>query len=258
LVNQDLYQIEVFTRRQMNTRKPINGLPFILTILILASTMLGLSGCSSAALSLASNPAATTTAATTPTSSSEAVVLTVKDSQNKTNPSTPTETSCCDMPGMTTMPTDMPMPSSTMPIKTTEPTTNAASGTPITITGYITTEDDFAAKLGADTAAMIHMRMMAASGLGVTRQKADGTWEFYYFSGTITSGDKTNGTWTFNGTGAQLDAWKIVTAVANESPNASVPVTVSGVLKGDTLTNPGMDADGLYFPVITVNSMTQK
>ena len=241
----------------MNTKKLINGLPFILTILILASAILGITACSSTPLSPAANPATTTNAATTSTSGSGAVVLPVKDSQNMTDTATPADTSCCDMSGMKTMPTDMPMPSSTMPMKTAEPTKDAESWTAITIKGYITTEDDFAAKLGADTAAMIHMRMMAASGLGITRQKADSTWEFYYFSGTITSGDKVNGTWTFNGTGAQLDAWKIVTAVANESPDASVPVTVTGVLKGDTLTNPGMDADGLYFPVITVNSITQ-
>jgi hypothetical protein len=135
-------------------------------------------------------------------------------------------------------------------------TTPTASGTPITITGYITTEDDFAAKLGADTAAMINMRMMAASGLGITRQKADGSWEFFYFSGKISGGDKVNGGWTFNGTGAQLDAWNIVTTVANETPNGPVQVTVIGVLSGDTAANPGMDKDGLYFPVISVTSIT--
>jgi len=50
------------------------------------------------------------------------------------------------------------------------------------------------------------MRKMAASGLGITRQNADGKWEFYYLSGNITSSNKVNNVWTFNGTGAQLAA----------------------------------------------------
>jgi hypothetical protein len=131
----------------------------------------------------------------------------------------------------------------------------SAAPTPVTIKGYITTEDDFVAKLGADTSAMIHMRMMAASGLGVTRQKADGTWEFYYISGTISGSDKVNGVWTFNGSGAQLDAWNLVTAIAASTPTAPVPVMITGTLSGNIQTNPGMDKDGLYFPVIMVTSI---
>ena len=127
---------------------------------------------------------------------------------------------------------------------------------PITITGYLTTEDDFAANLGMDTAAMVHMRMMAASGLGITRQRADGKWEFYFFNGTISSGMPATG-WTFNGTGAQLTAWNVVTtAAAGTGAMSPVHITVVGTLKGDTTTNPGPDADGLYFPVIAVNSIT--
>jgi hypothetical protein len=133
--------------------------------------------------------------------------------------------------------------------------TSAAS---VTITGYITTEDDYAMKLGADTAGMINMKVMAMSGLGITTQKADGSWEFYYFNGTFSSGDSVNGKWAFNGTAAQLDAWNIVLSVAANTPKAPVPVTVTGVLKGDTGTNPGNDADGLYFPVLTVSSIVQK
>jgi hypothetical protein len=128
----------------------------------------------------------------------------------------------------------------------------------VTITGYISTEDDFAMKLGADTAGMINMKMMAMSGLGITRKMDDGTWEFYFFNGGISAGDSVNGKWAFTGTGPQLDAWNIVLGIAAKTPSAPVPVTVTGVLKGDTMTNPGMDADGLYFPVITVTSITLK
>lgn len=37
---------------------------------------------------------------------------------------------------------------------------------------------------------------------------------------------------------------------------APVPATAVGVLKGDTATNTGIDADGFYFSVITVTSIT--
>ena len=99
----------------------------------------------------------------------------------------------------------------------------AQLGTWVNFTGYITTEDDFAANLGADTANMVHMSMMAASGLGITKQNAAGNWEFYFLSGTITSGDNNNGSWTFNGTGGQLEAWNIVTAAAAVSPDTARP-----------------------------------
>lgn len=121
----------------------------------------------------------------------------------------------------------------------------------INVTGYITTEDDFASGKGADTAYMINMSKMAASGLGITRQGTDGKWVFYYFSGSA----KVNGVWTFNGTGAQLDAFNIVPAQYNKVQMAPVPATVVGVLKGDTATNTGTDADGFYFSVITVTSL---
>ena len=133
-----------------------------------------------------------------------------------------------------------------------------SSGTTVTITGYVTTEDDFVSKLGADTSGMINMNIMAASGLGITRQLADGSWEFYFFDGGISKGDVVNGKWVFSGTGAQLDAFNLVLAVAAHNPSDSVPVTVTGIVKGDTMTNPGMDADGLYFPVITVSHIGLK
>ena len=144
----------------------------------------------------------------------------------------------------------------TTPIASTTPLSTTTALAPITITGYLTTEDDFAANLGADTAGMVHMKKMAMSGLGITRQKADGKWEFYFFSGNISTGNTVNGTWVFDGTGAQLDAWNIVTAAAASAGMKPVAITVVGVLKGDTNTNPGTDKDGLTFPVITVTSIT--
>ncbi|AOZ80403.1 bacterial Ig-like domain-containing protein [Clostridium pasteurianum] len=131
-----------------------------------------------------------------------------------------------------------------------------------TFKGYITTEDDFAANLGEDTAFMVYMKMMALSGLGITFEQ-DGKWVFYYLDGKIatnnTNGD--NGKWSFDGTGSQLSAWKIVEAQVKENSGANkmkpVPVTVTGTLNGNVQTNPGPDADGKSFPVIIVNSMTK-
>jgi len=119
-----------------------------------------------------------------------------------------------------------------------------------TFTGYITSEDDFVEPLYKDTAGMIFMRLMARSGLGITFQQPDGTWAFYYFNGQIASGNEQP--WSFNGTGAQLSAWNIVVKqVKSGGANNPVPVTVTGTLNGDKETNPGPDADGRYFPVIT-------
>jgi hypothetical protein len=173
---------------------------------------------------------------------------------------TPTQTTTMFDPSTTamTMSTSTTMTMS-MQATTTTPSTVVnslkTSENALTITGYITTEDDFATNLGADTAGMINMKMMAMSGLGITRKMNDGKWEFYYFDGKISTGGTVNGKWAFDGTGAQLDAWNIVLAIAAKNPDDSVPVTVTGVLKGDTMTNPGMDADGLYFPVITITSI---
>ena len=127
-------------------------------------------------------------------------------------------------------------------------------GKVLTLKGYITTENDFVHNLGEDTAGMVYMRMMAQSGLGLTFQ-VDGKWVFYYFDGEFASYPE-NG--TFNGTGSQRTAWNIVgEAVKNGGADKSVPVTVTGILKGDTRTNPGEDADGIHFKVITVESMTK-
>ncbi|AGK98927.1 bacterial Ig-like domain-containing protein [Clostridium pasteurianum] len=131
-----------------------------------------------------------------------------------------------------------------------------------TFTGYITTEDDFAANLGEDTAFMIDMKMMVLSGLGITFQQ-DGKWVFYYIDGNIAT-NNTNGAggkWVFDGTGSQLNAWNIVEAQVKENNGANkmnpVPVTITGTLNGNTQTNPGLDADGEHFQVITVNSITK-
>ncbi|APM39489.1 hypothetical protein [Clostridium kluyveri] len=139
---------------------------------------------------------------------------------------------------------------------------NASNPQVQTFTGYITTEDDFAAGLKEDTAAMIYMRLMALSGLGITFQE-NGEWVFYYFDGNISTDNKDGegGTWAFNGTGSQLDAWNIVkhqVELNNGSDKTKpVPATVTGVLDGSMQTNPGPDADGKRFPVITVQSITK-
>jgi hypothetical protein len=132
--------------------------------------------------------------------------------------------------------------------------TYAATPAPQTFTGYVTTEDDFVASLHEDTAGMVDMKMMAESGLGLTFQQ-NGKWVFYYLDGTISGGNPTP--WTFNGTGSQLTAWNIVTAQVNSGgSNNPVPVTVTGILNGNTETNPGMDTDGISYPVITASSIT--
>ncbi|MDF2502948.1 hypothetical protein [Clostridium sp.] len=130
-----------------------------------------------------------------------------------------------------------------------------------TFTGYITSEDDFVASLKEDTAFMVYMRLMALSGLGITFQQ-NGQWVFYYFDGNVSTDNKgTDGKWAFNGTGSQLNAWKIVEAQVKDNNGANkmkpVPVTVTGILSGNTKTNPGPDADGRQFQVITVKSITK-
>lgn len=132
----------------------------------------------------------------------------------------------------------------------------SAAPTTQTWTGYITTEDDFAAGLGEDNAFMVYMKTMAMSGIGITYQQ-NGKWVFLYFDGTISTGNSKgpDGKWAFDGTGSQLKAWNIVADALSRGKYDPVPVTVTGTLNGDTATNPGLDADGLYFPVITVSSM---
>ena len=143
----------------------------------------------------------------------------------------------------------------------TTPSSKTSSSTVQTFTGFITTEDDFAALLKEDTASMIYMRLMALSGLGITFQE-DGKWVFYYFDGNISTDNKgSDGKWAFNGTGSQLNAWNIVEAQVKENNGANkmkpVSVTVTGILSGNTKTNPGPDADGKQLPVITVKSITK-
>lgn len=126
-----------------------------------------------------------------------------------------------------------------------------------TFTGYITSEDDFAAGLKEDTADMVHMRLMALSGLGITFQQ-DGKWVFYYFDGTFSTDNKkgADGKWSFDGTGSQLTAWQLVEqSVKSGKGKSPVQVTVTGIVDGSTRTNPGPDADGREFPSIKVESM---
>ncbi|OAA93849.1 hypothetical protein [Clostridium coskatii] len=134
---------------------------------------------------------------------------------------------------------------------------NTSASQTQTFTGYITTEDDFAAGLHEDTADMVYMKLMAEAGLGITFQQA-GKWVFYYFDGTIATKNTSgaDGKWAFDGTGSQLNAWNIVGGQVKAGKGKSpVPVTVKGVLKGNTEVNPGPDTDGKSFQVITVESI---
>jgi hypothetical protein len=159
------------------------------------------------------------------------------------------------VPNTNSMPMGAPKMGTTTPVP--PPTSSiSATPTPVTVTGYITTEDDFANSLGKDTAGMVYMKMMAMSGLGVTKQKADGSWEFYFFDGKISTGETVNGAWAFNGTGSQLTAWNVIGEAVKTNAKGSVAVTVVGTVNGSMATNPGMDADGRYFPVIAVSSIT--
>jgi hypothetical protein len=144
--------------------------------------------------------------------------------------------------------------------KTSENSSKDLTSKTQTFKGYITSEDDFSAGLKEDTADMVYMRLMALSGFGITFQQ-DGKWVFYYFDGTISTNNKdgTDGKWVFNGTGSQLTAWKIVEAQVKQNGGKSfVPVQVTGILKGNTQINPGPDADGKKFFIITVESMKRK
>ena len=125
-----------------------------------------------------------------------------------------------------------------------------------TLTGYITTEDDWAADLKEDTADMINMKMMALSGLGITFEQ-DGKWVFYYFDGTFATNNKagTDGKWAFDGTGSQLAAWNLVgEQVRAGNGKDPAQVTVKGYFAGDTATNTGLDADGISVSVLTVTA----
>ena len=123
-----------------------------------------------------------------------------------------------------------------------------------TFQGFITSEDDFVDPVigtdpSKDTSAMILMNAMAQSGLGLAVRESEG-WKFYYFSGDLA----TTIFPAFNGTGAQLDAWNIVDRTQKKD---HISVKVTGWLDGRTATNTGGDADGIYWPVITVNSMSE-
>jgi hypothetical protein len=127
-----------------------------------------------------------------------------------------------------------------------------------TFKGYITSEDDFAAGNGQDTAKMIDMDTMAESGLGITFQN-NGEWKFYYLDGDFAAKNSkgSGGSWEFDGTGPQEQAWEIVEAqVKNGRENEAVPVTVTGIPSGEKKSNPGSDKDGKSFEVITVKSIT--
>ena len=123
-----------------------------------------------------------------------------------------------------------------------------------TFSGFITSEDDFVdPQIGADpsrdTKGMMLMNAMARSCLGIAMHAAEG-WKFYYFSGNFA----TTIFPSFNGTGAQLDAWNIVLKTNKQD---HISITVTGSLDWKTATNPSGDADGIYYPVINVQSIAE-
>jgi hypothetical protein len=135
-----------------------------------------------------------------------------------------------------------------------QPTTFPASTGLTTFAGFITSEDDFVdPQIGADpskdTRGMILMLAMARSGLGLAVNEPTG-WKFYYFSGQFATQINP----AFNGSGGQLAAWNIV---LNTKKQDHISVTVTGTLDGSSATNPSGDADGIYYPVIQVESMAE-
>jgi hypothetical protein len=123
-----------------------------------------------------------------------------------------------------------------------------------TFVGFITSEDDFVdPQIGADpskdTRGMILMEAMARSGLGIAIDYQGG-WQFYYLSGDFATTIRP----AFNGTGAQLDAWNIV---LNTKKKDHISAVVTGLLDGTRATNPGGDADGIYYPVIRVDTIVE-
>lgn len=127
-----------------------------------------------------------------------------------------------------------------------------------TFKGYITSEDDFTAGKGQDTAKMVDMDTMAESGLGITFQ-SNGEWKFYYLDGNFAAKNNSgsDGSWKFDGTGAQKRAWETVEAqVKNGQGSEAVPVTVTGTLSGEKRNSPGSDKAKKTFEVITVKSIT--
>jgi hypothetical protein len=123
-----------------------------------------------------------------------------------------------------------------------------------TFNGFITSEDDFVDPMigtdpSKDTKGMILMNAMARSGLGLAVKTAEG-WKFYYFNGDFA----TTIFPAFNGDGGQLDAWNVVLKTAKQD---HISVMVTGLLDGKSATNPSGDADGIYYPVITVQTIAE-
>lgn len=123
-----------------------------------------------------------------------------------------------------------------------------------TFNGFITSEDDFVdpvigADPSKDTRGMILMNAMARSGLGIA-VSTPGGWKFYYLSGDFA----TTIVPAFNGTGGQLDAWNIVLKTTKQD---HISVVVTGSFEGKNATNPSGDADGIYYPLITVQTISE-
>ena len=134
------------------------------------------------------------------------------------------------------------------------PTTFPVETSINTFVGFITAEDDFVdPQIGVDpskdTKGMILMLAMARSGLGLAIQEPSG-WKFYYFSGQFATAINP----VFNGSGGQLVAWNLV---LNTKKQDHISVIVTGSLDGSSATNPSGDADGIFYPVINVETIVE-
>lgn len=150
-----------------------------------------------------------------------------------------------------------------------QPTTAASNSqqqTMQTFVGFLQDEDCFVQYVnpqtgvakedpGDDSKTCLLMQSCAGSGYGITVKQADGTFKYYYFDGNFATGKKT----TFAaGTGAQKTSWDICN---NTKKQDHVTVTVTGTLSGTTRTNTNVtfpeNKDGINYPLITVNSITE-
>jgi hypothetical protein len=127
-----------------------------------------------------------------------------------------------------------------------------------TFTGYIIDEDCFVKPAYADPAqeskGCLTMPGCAASGYGLAVRQADGTWKFNFFDGNTSALKKSDVAGMSkdqnDATGGQKLAWDFINA---HIAGNNIPVTVKGVLTGDTRINPLPDSDGISYPVIRVD-----
>ncbi|WP_368490300.1 hypothetical protein [Clostridium sp. BJN0013] len=139
-----------------------------------------------------------------------------------------------------------------------------AQTTTVTLTGFIQDEDCFVQYVdsdtgkakqnpGNDTKDCLLMQACANSGYGITVLQSDGTYKFYYFDGKFATG---KGESFISGTGTQALAWELINKTNKQD---HIAVTVTGTLNGDTRTNTNAafpaNADGKYYPIITVSQL---